>query len=873
MLQYGKRSTPRQILQEDFKMSNRLKRRSLTSEMMLWILMLVVLPVLALTVYFYITITSALKETGFEKELQTNHTTQKSIEALGETILGVTITNGYWEDNRQALLSHDMEWLQRNIADMTGVVPNIDFVAEADLEGRVLTQSGDVEQFTDRVKVPYLLAKFETTKTFSGLLDTSKGIAIVAVSQVTSDDGSKESAGLLITGHYLNKEMMVRIQDTMQTEVALLLNSGQFLSSTDKVKADDLKRFLGDKKVGDLFEIVGNDSVSLIKSAAGFKDMTGKTIGVIYTQSQSVTTMKTVSGLGKLGLYSLIVMAFLLLLVAYLLRRRIMLPLRHLTLVLEQVAAGQQVDEIPTHVQQADVELLQAIGRIGNLNQQLELTVQKRTAAIQNLLNYAQQGFFTVHSDLMVGEEYSSPCTRIFGRDIAGCHLPDLFYPDNDQEKQLLKEIFEECFTQTDELKRELVVSLLPEELSIGHLTISAEYKIIEDESGVTAEIMVILTDITEKRSIEQQMVQDRLVSQMVVQVVTHMEETHLILSEFKRFCEMGIVDNMNSQRPLEQRLLVIYKRIHTFKGSFALLQFPNIVPRLHELETQLKELIDQAEKGAGEHSLQFLRSLKLHTWVDADLKALTDILGEEMLFQQQRDQTVKIQREDWLMLESKLTKALAEPQHLDLLAELRGVRNRPFRELVAHYNDYLILSSERLGIVMHPIRMEGEEVSVDGQRFLLFSQSLIHVFRNIVVHAIEQPEERLSQGKDERGTVTLCINQVGDMLVVTISDDGRGIDPKKLRERLLSKGICDEETLQHLSDEEVIPYIFRDELTTTESVSEMSGRGIGLSAVKDEADKLGGTVTVSSSPGQGTTFTFTIPLEEYGKQREGVIT
>ncbi|MCD9022172.1 ATP-binding protein [Cohnella silvisoli] len=854
-------------------MNNGNKRRSLTSEMMLWILVLVVLPVIVLTFYFYITITSALKETGYEKELQTNHTTQRSIEALGETILGVTITNGYWEDNRQALLARDMEWLETNIADMPNVVPNIDFVAEADLEGNVLVQSGDVDSFTDRVKVPYIFTKFETAKTFSGLLDTSKGLAIVAISQVTGDKGDNGTAGLLITGHFLNKEILARLHDTMQTDVALLLGSGQFLSSTNEVKADDLQRFLGEKKVGDSLEIVANDDVSLTKSAVDLRDMSGKIIGVLYTQSQSATAMKTVSGLGKLGLYSLIVMAFLLLLVAYLLRRRIMLPLRHLTLVLEQVAAGQHVDDIPRHVKQADVELLQAIGRIGSLNQQLEYTVQKRTAAIQNLLNYAQQGFFTVHSDLIVGEEYSAPCTRIFGRDIARVYLPELFYPDNEQEKDLLKEIFEECFVQKDELKRELIVSLLPEELLIGKLTVSAEYKVIEDEFGVTAEMMVVLTDITEKRMIERQMARERLVSQMVVQVVTHLEETHQILGEFKRFCEMGIVDNMNSPLPLEQKLLSVYKRIHTFKGSFSLLQFPNIVPRLHELETQLQEKISQAD-GSGEQSLQFLRSLQLHTWVDEDLKALTDILGEELLFQQQRNETVTIPRKDWLMLESKLTEALAEPQHLDLLAELREVRNKPFRELVAHYTDYLVISAERLGIRLHPMRLEGGEVSVDGQRFLLFSQSLIHVFRNIVVHAIEPPEERINLGKDKRGTVELQVKQAGGDLVVTISDDGRGIDVGKLRQRLVDKGICDEQTLLHLSDKEVIPYIFRDELTTTESVSELSGRGVGLSAVKDEVDKLGGSVMVNSVSGHGTVFTFTIPLEEYRKETwGGVIT
>ncbi|QJD84901.1 ATP-binding protein [Cohnella herbarum] len=853
-------------------MQQKARRRSLTSEMMLWILLLVVLPVIALTVYFYITITSALTEAGYEKELQTNHTAQRSIDALGETILGVTITNGYWEVNRQALLARDMEWLEQNIGDMPRVVPNIDFVAEADLKGRILVQSGDVELFTDTVKVPYLLDRFEKEKEFSGILDTSKGLAIIAVSQVTGDQGENGTAGMLITGHYLNERNLLRLSDTLQTDIALLLNSGQFLSSTESLDADDLLSLTDGHRAGESLSVVGQDDFSRMKSAVSFKEMTGRVVGILYTQSESVTSMQTVNALNKQGIYSLVAMIFLLVLVAYLLRHRIMLPLRHLTIMLEQVAAGRQVDDIPKQVEQADKELLQAFARIGSLNQHLEQTVRKRTEAIQNLLNYSQQGFFTVHSDLTIGEEYSLPCVRIFGREISGADLPGLFYSDNERERRLLKEIVEEIFLQKDELKREMVVTLLPEELALGELTVSAEYKLIDDASGTATEIMVILTDITEKRKIELQIARERLVQQMVVQVVTHLDETNQILGEFKRFCEMGIVDNMNSRLPIEHRLLSVYKRIHTFKGSFSLLQFPHIVPRLHELETQIQLRIEAGESQTEDQNMQFLRSLRLHTWVDEDVEALKEILGEEMLFQHNRAQTVTIRRSEWLSLESKLTKALTESRRLDLLAELREVRNKPLRKLVDHYAEYLVISSERLGIQLHPMRIEGEEISVDAQRFLPFSQSLIHVFRNIAVHGIEPREERLSRGKDVRGTVIVRFSKAGSQLELSISDDGRGIDCAKLRQRLAAKGFGDERTLRGLTDEEVILYIFKEELTTAESVSELSGRGVGLSAVKDEVDKLGGQISVTSVFGQGTTFTFTIPHEdEHRKLEEGL--
>ncbi|MFC4303602.1 ATP-binding protein [Cohnella boryungensis] len=834
--------------------------------MMIWIFLLVVLPGISVTAYFYITITGALKESAYEKELQTNYVAQRSIESLGETILGVTITNGYWEANRQALLSRDMEWLERNIGDMPRVVPNIDFVAEADLEGRILVQAGDVEQFQNRIEVPHLLERFGEEKTFSGLLDTSKGLAVVAVSQVTGDTGENGTAGLLVTGHYLNERDMARVQDTLQAQLALELASGQFLSSTDMLTLEVLREIYGKLPVGEPAELVKHDRLSVTQSAVPFKDMTGRTIGRLYTQSQSGSSMETVSALNKLALYSAFGLAFLLVLVAYLLRNRIVRPLRHLTAMLEQVAAGKQVDDIPKYVEQSDKELLQAFGRIGSLNEQLKLTVETRTAALQNLLNYSQQGFFTVHSDLRVGDEYSLPCVRFFGREIAGASFPELIYPDNEREAKLLADIAAEVFVQEDELQREMVVSLLPEELNLQELVISAEYKIISGTDGSSTELMVILTDITERRMIEEQIARERANQQMVVQVVTHLEETNQILTEYRRFCEMGIVDALRSPLPLEQRLLSVYKRIHTFKGSFSMLQFPLIVPRLHALETELQARIRliglSPDYESVEESLREFRIMELHTWVDEDLKALTDILGEEMLYQRNQESTLSIPRGAWRRLENKLAEALAPTGHRELLSELRELRNTPFRGLVEHYRDYLETAAERQGIPLNPVVLEGEDVTVDPQRFRPFAQSLIHVFRNIVVHAIEPSEERLLQNKEACGTVALRFGRQGDRLIVVISDDGRGIRSESLRERLVEKGIIAESAARLLTSEELIAYIFRDEMTTAESVSELSGRGVGLSAVQEETEKLGGSVEVASVPGEGTTFTFSLPLE-----------
>lgn len=851
------------------------KRRSLTSEMMLWIVVLVVLPLIALTAYFYFTITAALMETNRADELRTNQTAQKSLEALGETILGVTITNGYWEDNRQALLARDMEWLERNIADMPEVVPDIDFVAEAAIDGEIIVQSGDVEPFVDRVDVPYILQRFRGEKTFAGILDTSAGAALVAVAQVAGDDGEGEAAGLLITGRLLDNRMLQRLQAALQTEIALLFASGRFLSSSGNIAASDVERFLSDNgtDIRSVLPVAREDDIGLSRSVAPFPDMSGEPIGALFTESRSETATTTMSGLGRLGLLSLLVLIFLLALVAFLLRRRITIPLRHLTSMLEHVAEGRPAGELPKHIRQADVELLRALEGIGSLNQQLERTVEQRTNAIHNLLNYTRQGFFTILPDLSIGGEYSAQCRRLFDLDeIAGAYAPELLYPEEEQERKLLAEILLEIFGQADEMKRDIVMTLLPAELTIGAWTVGMEYQLLAEaeETDGPAEMLVIMTDISEKRMYENRTVRERLILQMVVQVVTHLDEFNNTVDEFRQFGEIGLADILAGGLTMEQKLMSVYKRVHTFKGSFSLLQFPYVVPRFHDLESQLQARIAQADFTPDETNERFVRELQLHTWLDEDLAVLTEMIGEDMLYQQQRRTMVSLPRTQWLSLESRLARALPGPEHRELLEELRQVRNRPFRELVSTYNDYLAITGERYGIRMHPMALEGGELAVDAERFFHLAQSFIHVFRNIVVHAIEPPDERRRSGKDECGTVTLRVSRLRDNLNIEISDDGGGIDVVKLRERMVRKGLCAAEAAAGMSDEEVIPYIFRDELTTTEAVSELSGRGVGLSAVWDEVAKLGGSVEVRSAAGAGTTFLFIVPLEDGVGKTEG---
>ncbi|SFK68312.1 CHASE4 domain-containing protein [Paenibacillus sp. 1_12] len=847
------------------------KRRSFMRELLIWVVLLIVAPLVAVSFLFYQHEISGMNKIEQEKSILTNRTAQKLVERLGDTILGITVTNGYWEDNRQAVLNHDLVWIQDNVGVVPDVVPNIDFVAETDLQGNVLVQSGDVEELKTKVLFPFILAKFQKESKFSGILNTSKGLAIVAVSPVTSNKGEADPVGIVIFGRLLSDEIIVGLKDTLQADISLLVSSGQFFTSTKEITAEQLQIYMNGMKTGggEHFNLERRGELLVAQSAAPFLDMEGKTIGALYAELPTRSTTEAADRLRILGLCSLGGMLLLLGLVILMVRQRIILPLRHFTLTLEEVAAGRTVKELPKHVQHAEAQIVGAIDKIMQWNQVLERTVAERTGSIRSLLDNARQGFMSIGPDLRVKEEYSVECTRIFKQDIAGLQLGALFYAADVEEATLLESILAEFYSEQDEWKRELIFSLLPDEVLIQGMVVQVEFKYLSDvesaagQTAVGGAIMVMLTDITETRRLEEQMNRERKRLQMVVHVITHSEDYAQITRSFETFCNTELVELSGGNESVENKLLEIYKSIHTFKGSFALLQFMHIVPKLHELESELMELLGREVKPTWRELELWLRSLRLNEWLEEDSLVLKEALGDatsEMGIEYE----VKLTKEQWQHLERELIMRLTLAEDRLWLAGLRKWRFKPLKALIQHYPAYLSELAERNGLLLHPIELNGADIPVDPDRLNGLTQSLIHIVRNIVIHGIESPEERVEQGKDEYATVSFSIEQEQNELTLTISDNGRGIDLEAVKSRAESSGLLPTHNdTTPLSNEHIANLIFKDQLSTTKHTTEWSGRGIGLAAVKAEAEKLGGTVRVSTSKGRGTAFIVKLPYED----------
>ncbi len=155
---------------------------------------------------------------------------------------------------------------------------------------------------------------------------------------------------------------------------------------------------------------------------------------------------------------------------------------------------------------------------------------------------------------------------------------------------------------------------------------------------------------------------------------------------------------------------------------------------------------------------------------------------------------------------------------------------------------------------------VRGGETGVDKAILLSLNDPLVHLVRNCVDHGIETPDERLSAGKPRIGKIVLSARTDGDLLAVTVEDDGRGISPQKIRAAALRKGIIGEQQAASLSARGALDLIFMAGFSTREQPGETSGRGVGLDVVRKRVTSLGGSVIVESEPGKGAKFTLRMP-------------
>jgi two-component system chemotaxis sensor kinase CheA len=158
-------------------------------------------------------------------------------------------------------------------------------------------------------------------------------------------------------------------------------------------------------------------------------------------------------------------------------------------------------------------------------------------------------------------------------------------------------------------------------------------------------------------------------------------------------------------------------------------------------------------------------------------------------------------------------------------------------------------------------LHMSGVKTELDRTVIDEIGDPLIHILRNATDHGLEKAEDRIKAGKPETGNIYLRSYQDGNSVVIEVEDDGRGIDIEKVKKKIAEKGLETPETVKSMSDSEAMEFLFKPSFSTSEKVTDISGRGVGLDVVKTKIQSAGGTVEIESKPGSGTKVIIRIPL------------
>jgi two-component system chemotaxis sensor kinase CheA len=157
--------------------------------------------------------------------------------------------------------------------------------------------------------------------------------------------------------------------------------------------------------------------------------------------------------------------------------------------------------------------------------------------------------------------------------------------------------------------------------------------------------------------------------------------------------------------------------------------------------------------------------------------------------------------------------------------------------------------------------QIHGQETELDRSVIEEIGDPLIHLLRNAVDHGIEAPDQRVAAGKPRTGTVKLSAYHQENHIVITVEDDGKGVDPVAIRNSAVRKGVLSQEMAERLTDAEAVNLIFAPGFSTAEKISDVSGRGVGLDIVRTNIERLNGAVDVEGVVGKGTIFKIKLPL------------
>jgi len=454
-----------------------------------------------------------------------------------------------------------------------------------------------------------------------------------------------------------------------------------------------------------------------------------------------------------------------------------------------------------------------------------------KSQALRRLMEHVPYGLFTIGENLEVAPGYSTACEQLFecgGQEIEGTPLPKLLELDT-RTAENLGFLVEQIFM--DILPEEVSVDQLPQRVTFREKVLSLTASVIRDDAGQIEGVLFSALDVTALEAAEREVEETRA----AIAVLEDRDRFESVALSYLDALERLVPHVGNDAGQDEAR-----RELHTFKGEFGMFGQKEVVDAIHAAEdaskisaSQLVALRDAfaTRLQANEHIWQIRRGQRADLHIEPSaLTRLVQTVGDGG--------------------DARATKKAV----LEFAAYAMG---KPASAMAGPLAETTTRLGTRLGKSVK-FEFEGADVRVPEAHTELY-RVLPHLLRNAIDHGLEAPEHR--GDKPTTGTITFSVRQDEDGFELRFSDDGRGINADAVAAKALQSGAITQDALDGLkTEDERLQLIFLSGVSTAEETTDLSGRGVGMAAVRAVVESLGGTVALASTPGQGMTLTMRVP-------------
>jgi two-component system, chemotaxis family, sensor kinase CheA len=309
-----------------------------------------------------------------------------------------------------------------------------------------------------------------------------------------------------------------------------------------------------------------------------------------------------------------------------------------------------------------------------------------------------------------------------------------------------------------------------------------------------------------------------------------------------------------------------VFQGIHTLKGDSGTFMLDFTFEKAHAFESKIQDLKTATDTARKESSPELLKEIEeMKTEFNKFIGDNREIIGDIS----EGSKALEIPFKDLSQFFERLEK---NPEYKELAGTFQNqFLKEPIQKFFGHYNDLAADVAARRDKKIKPISFKDGDFRVSGEVYSELFSTFVHAIRNSIDHGIESPDDRTDIGKIPEGQVTIefakSADGKGKWLNVIFKDDGKGIDPKIIREKLQKNGV----DTSAETDEQVIQHIFDSGFSTRDVANELSGRGVGMGAIKAAAEALGGSAFISSQVGKGATLKVSVPEFDNASLKEAI--